>query len=233
MASNASKPIIGISTYVETARWGVWDTPAALIPRTYVDCVVAAGGVPVLLPSVGTDASAMSAVDGLVLAGGADVEPARYGQEPHAKAKIRPERDGFEFALLRAALDAGTPVLAVCRGMQVLNVELGGTLVQHLPERVGTEAHQPAPGVFGATTVTLAEGSRAARILGSDTKVQCYHHQAIDRLGAGLVPVGWAPDGTVEAVELPGQFVVGVQWHPEQDSDDLRLFAALVEEARS
>lgn len=231
MASNASKPLIGISTYVETARWGVWDTPAALIPRAYVDCVVAAGGIPVLLPSVGADASALSALDGLVLAGGADVDPTRYGQEPHETAKVRPERDGFEFALLRAALQAGTPVLAVCRGMQVLNVELGGTLIQHLPEHVGT-GHQPAPAVFGANTVTLAEGSRTAKVLGTETKVHCYHHQAVDRLGSGLLATGWAPDGTVEAVELPDAFVLGVQWHPEQDSDDLRLFAALVEEAR-
>ncbi|TDP92813.1 gamma-glutamyl-gamma-aminobutyrate hydrolase family protein [Labedaea rhizosphaerae] len=231
MASNASRPVIGISTYVESARWGVWDTPAVLVPRTYVDCVVAGGGIPVLLPSVGEDTSALAAVDGLVLAGGADVDPSRYGEQPHDRTVTRPERDGFEFALLRAALLAGTPVLAVCRGMQVLNVELGGTLVQHLPERVGT-GHQPAPAVYGATDVTLAEGSRAARILGRATKAQCYHHQAVDRLGTGLAAVGWAPDGTVEAVELPGTFVLGVQWHPEQDSDDVRLFAALVEEAR-
>jgi putative glutamine amidotransferase len=233
VASNASKPIIGISTYVETARWGVWDTPAALLPRTYVDCVVAAGGIPVMLPSVGTDTSALSAVDGIVLAGGADVDPARYGQQPHETARTRPERDDFEFALLRAALQAGTPVLAVCRGMQVLNVHLGGTLVQHLPETVGT-AHQPAPAVFGATDVTLTEGSRAAAILGRETKAQCYHHQAVDRLGADLVATGRAPDATVEAIELPGTtFVLGVQWHPEQATDDVKLFAALVEEARA
>lgn len=230
MASSASRPVIGISTYVENARWGVWDTPAALIPRTYVDCVVAGGGIPVLLPSVGSDTTALSAVDGLVLAGGADVDPTRYGHEPHERTICRPERDAFEFALLRAALAAATPVLAVCRGMQVLNVELGGTLVQHLPEQVGTD-HQPAPAVYGTTDITLT--GRAARILGRETKAQCYHHQAIDRLGAGLTAVGWAPDGTVEAIERPGAaFVLGVQWHPEQDSDDVRLFAALVEEAR-
>ena len=226
MASNGSKALIGISTYVEPARWGVWSVPAALIPRSYVDSVVRAGGVPVLLPSVGEDTGALSAVDGIVLAGGADVDPARYGHEPHEKTVSRPERDGFEFALARDALDAGLPVLGVCRGMQVLNVALGGTLIQHLP---GTE-HQPALGGYAHNRVTLAEGSRAARILGSETKVQCYHHQAVHELGAGLMAVGWAADGTIEAVERPGEaFVVGLQWHPEQD--DVRPFAALVEAA--
>lgn len=234
MASNVSRPIIGISTYVERARWGVWDTPTALLPRSYVDCVVKAGGVPVLLPSVGEDASALSAVDGVLLAGGADVDPARYGQDVHEKTVSRPERDGFEFALVTGALNRGLPVLGVCRGMQVLNVALGGTLTQHLPETVGHGEHQPAPAVYGHNRATFVEGSRAAGIFGAEAKVQCYHHQSVAELGAGLRAVGWASDGTVEAVEAPGEkFVLGVQWHPEQDIEDIRVFAALVGAAQS
>ncbi|MEC3973699.1 gamma-glutamyl-gamma-aminobutyrate hydrolase family protein [Amycolatopsis sp. H20-H5] len=231
MVSNGSKPVIGLTTYVEPARFLVWETEAALLHRVYVDSVVAAGGVPVLLPPV-TDAYAelVSTVDGLVLVGGADVDPTRYGQEPHATTYTRPNRDTFEFGLLDAALAAGVPVLGVCRGLQVLSVALGGTLAQHLPDATGSTEHQPAPGTFGTSTVSLAEGSRAASILGAETKVQCYHHQAIDRLGDGLVPVGWAADGTIEAAERPGDdFVLGIQWHPEQDTEDVRLFAALVE----
>lgn len=232
MASNGSKPLIGISTYVETARWGVWDTPAALLPRSYVDSVVKAGGVPVLLPSVGDDTSALSAVDAVVIAGGADVDPGRYGHDAHETTASRPERDEFEFALVRDAAARGLPVLGVCRGMQVLNVAFGGTLAQHLPEVVGHHEHQPSPAVYGHNRITLAEGSRVAGILGTEGKGLCYHHQAVDALGADLRPVGWAADGTVEAVEVPGErFVLGVQWHPEQDTEDVRLFAALVEEA--
>lgn len=234
MASNASEPLIGLTSYLEPAKFLVWETEAALLHRVYVDGIVAAGGIPVLLPPVsGAHDRLISAVDGLVLVGGADVDPARYGQEQHATTYTRPNRDAFEFGLLRSALDSGKPVLGVCRGMQVLSVALGGTLVQHLPETVDNKDHQPAPATFGTTTVTLAEGSRAASILGAETKVPCYHHQAIDRLGDGLVPVGWAADGTIEAAELPGDgFVLGVQWHPEQNPDDIRLFEALVKAAK-
>ncbi|PXY20477.1 gamma-glutamyl-gamma-aminobutyrate hydrolase [Prauserella coralliicola] len=233
MASSGSDPVIGISTYSERAAWGVWDTEAALLPRTYVDCVVKAGGVPVLLPPVGEGHQrAVAAVDGLVLAGGADVDPGNYGATAHPATVSRPERDAAELAMLRAALARGIPVLAVCRGMQVLNVALGGTLTQHLPERTGTSDHQPAPGVYGGTVVSLEPGSRIAGILGEETKCHCYHHQAVDALAPGLRAVGWAGDGTVEAVELSGEsFVIGVQWHPEQDVNELRLFAALVREA--
>ncbi|SFO90235.1 putative glutamine amidotransferase [Amycolatopsis arida] len=226
--------MVGLTTYVEPTRFGVWAVDAAVLHRSYLDCVVRAGGVPVLLPPV-TDGHAelVSTVDALVLVGGADIDPARYGRPPHPATVTRPERDAFEFALLDAALAAGLPVLGVCRGMEVLNVALGGTLVQHLPEVAGHAAHQPAVATFGTTEITLAEGSRAAAILGRRTTSHCYHHQAVERLGNGLVPVGWAADGTVEAVELPAErFVLGVQWHPEQVGDDLRLFAALVEAAR-
>ncbi|WP_410642030.1 gamma-glutamyl-gamma-aminobutyrate hydrolase family protein [Amycolatopsis sp. lyj-346] len=235
MASNGSdaRPVIGLTSYLEPAKFLVWDTQAALLHRVYVDCVVAAGGIPVLLPPV-TDAheKLVSTVDGLVLTGGADVEPARYGHEPHPATYVRPERDAFEFGLFEAARRAGKPVLGVCRGLQVMSVALGGTLVQHLPEAKETTGHQPAPATFGRGTVTLAEGSRAAAILGPETKTLCYHHQAIDRLGAGLEAVGWATDGTIEAAEVPGEFTLGVQWHPEQDSDDVRLFAALVDASK-
>ena len=238
MVSSASenpddRPVIGLTSYLEPAKFLVWETEAVLLHRVYVDCVVAAGGIPVLLPPV-SDAydRLVSTVDGLVLTGGADVEPERYGQEQHPATYIRPNRDAFEFGLFEAARKAGKPVLGVCRGLQVMSVALGGTLVQHLPEARETTEHQPAPATFGRGTVTLADGSRAAAILGSETKTLCYHHQAIDRLGDGLEPVGWAADGTIEAAEVPGEFTLGVQWHPEQDSDDVRLFRALVEASK-
>ncbi|WP_410664207.1 gamma-glutamyl-gamma-aminobutyrate hydrolase family protein [Amycolatopsis sp. lyj-84] len=234
MASNVSEPLIGLTCYLEPAKFLVWETEAALLHRVYVDGIVAAGGIPVLLPPVSeAHERLVSAVDGLVLVGGADIEPARYGQDQHATTYTRPNRDAFEFGLLRSALDSGKPVLGVCRGLQVLSVALGGTLAQHLPDTLDTKDHQPAPATFGTTTVTLAEGSRAASILGTETKVPCYHHQAVDKLGDGLVPVGWAADGTTEAAELPGDgFVLGVQWHPEQNLDDIRLFEALVTAAK-
>lgn len=224
---------IGLPTYVEVARWGVWDRPAALLPHSYVAAVVAAGGVPVLLPPVdAVDAAARRAVDGLdglLLTGGADVEPSLYGAAPLATTQApRADRDGWELALLDAALASDLPVLAICRGAQVLNVACGGTLHQHVPDLVGHVGHQPAPAVLGTTPVRLAPGSLAATILGTEVKVPCYHHQSIDRLGDGVAAVGRADDGIVEAVELPDRrFVLGVQWHPE-DGDDPRLFEALV-----
>jgi putative glutamine amidotransferase len=231
--AHRGKPVIGLTSYLEPAKFGVWETEAVLLHRVYVDCVVAAGGIPVLLPPVsGGYDRLMSTVDALVLTGGADVEPARYGHEPHPATYVRPERDAFEFGLFEAARKAGKPVLGVCRGLQVMSVALGGSLVQHLPEAKESTEHQPAPATFGRGTVTLAEGSRAAAILGSETKTLCYHHQAIDRLGTGLEAVGWAADGTIEAAEVPGEFTLGVQWHPEQDSDDVRLFAALVDASK-
>jgi putative glutamine amidotransferase len=233
VASSAFKPVIGLTSYLEPAKFLAWDTEAVLLHRVYVDCVVAAGGIPVVLPPV-SDAyeRLVSTVDGLVLTGGADVEPARYGHEPHPATYVRPERDAFEFGLFEAARKAGKPVLGVCRGLQVMSVALGGTLVQHLPESAGTTEHQPAPATFGTSTILLKNGSRAAAILGRETKARCYHHQAVDRLGTGLEPVGWAADGTIEAAEVPGEFTLGVQWHPEQDSDDVRLFQALVDASK-
>ncbi|MFF0145585.1 putative glutamine amidotransferase [Amycolatopsis sulphurea] len=233
MVLNASEaPVIGLTTYSEPAKFAVWDTEATLLHRVYAECVVAAGGIPVLLPPVSSAYEQLVArVDGLVLTGGADVDPGRYGQQPHQSTYIRPERDAFEAGLFAAARALGKPVLGVCRGLQVINVALGGTLSQHLPESLGSAAHQPARATFGTNTVALKAGTRVAAILGAEAKVRCYHHQGIDRLGDGLVAAGHTADGVVEAAELPGGFVLGVQWHPEQDIADVRLFAALVNAA--
>lgn len=230
-----ARPVIGLTSYVEQCRWLSWDRPAAVLPMSYVDSVAAAGGVPVLLPPVPAGAAeAIEAIDALVLSGGADVDPRRYGAVPHPTTVSRPDRDAYELALLRAALNRGRPVLAICRGMQLLNVACGGTLHQHLPERCGDPRHQPAPGQFGANRVRMLPGSRLERILGGPATVPCHHHQAVRALGAGLHAVGWASDGTVEAVEHTGTgFVLGVQWHPEERGPGgSRLFAALVAAAR-
>ncbi|GAA4883002.1 gamma-glutamyl-gamma-aminobutyrate hydrolase family protein [Kitasatospora terrestris] len=219
------KPLIGITTYREPARWSVWEQGAALLPESYVEAVERAGGTAVLLPPQGEIGRLVEVLDGLVVAGGADVDPARYGAEPHPRTGApQHARDTWELALLRAALEAGLPVLGVCRGMQVLNVALGGDLVQHLPDG----SHQDPPGVFVKTEVRTADGSRIASILGADVQVNCYHHQAIGRLGLGLHATAWSADGVVEAVERSGRgFALGVQWHPETDLSDLRLFEAL------
>lgn len=262
------RPIIGITTYLGPARWGRWDRVAAVVSRTYLDGVVRAGGVAVLLPpnlvadSAATSDSGDSAtgghssakkhaakhtgadehaayapdalrtIDALILSGGADVDPVRYGEPLQPRTVISIERDAWEFALLHAALDRGLPVLAICRGMQLLNVAHGGTLLQHLPDAVGHDRHLPRPGTFGRTSVRTAPGSRLASILGTEVQVSCHHHQALHRLGEGLTPSAWATDGTVEAIEHGGHpFVLGVQWHPEQDQQDRRLFEALVQAA--
>ncbi|MDT7786412.1 MAG: putative glutamine amidotransferase [Pseudonocardiales bacterium] len=227
---SASKPLIGISTYLERTRFGLWDVEAAVLYRGYLDCVVKAGGNPVMLPPVGTwTAETIGFLDGLVIAGGADVDPATYGAEPHElTGEPRRDRDDSEFALVEAALKLDLPVLGVCRGMQVLNVALGGTLHQHI------EGHNEAPGVFGHTDIAVVPDTKLHAILGDHTGVQCHHHQSLDRIADGLRVTAEAPDGTVEAVELDGaRFVVGVQSHPEQDIEDLRLFEALVSAARS
>jgi putative glutamine amidotransferase len=224
-------PRIGLTTYLEEARWGVWHTTAALLPASYVSSVAAGGGAPMLLPPAsGSPTDVLAAVDALVLTGGCDVDPRRYGMSPHPlTTEPQGARDEWELSLARAAHSGNVPILAVCRGMQVLNVCLGGTLTQHLPEQVGHQRHAPAPGVFGVHQVLLDEGSRLGGLLGRVLDVPTHHHQAVDTLGHGLVPVGWADDGTVEAVEAAGHpFAVGVQWHPEV-GEDLRLFTALAE----
>ena len=227
----ARRPVIGLTTYRERAKTLVWDTEFALLHNVYVDAVARAGGIPVLLPPQEHGAGEMAArLDALVLSGGSDIAPERYRQRPDPRtAVVRPWRDDWELRLLDQALDRDLPVLGVCRGAQLLNVALGGTLDQHIPDTLGHERHCPAPGVFGKIEVTLRPGSVLAGVLGPEVKVACYHHQAIDQVAPGLEVAGRSDDGTVEAVELPGRrFAVGVQWHPEQDGDDLRLFAALV-----
>jgi putative glutamine amidotransferase len=230
---NVVKPIIGITSYAEQARWGVWDSPAALIPLAYVHAVERAGGRPLLVPpsDEGIEET-LDALDGLVLSGGADIDPEVYGAEVHpATDGVRPERDRAEIALLRAALERDMPVLAVCRGSQVLNIAQGGDLVQHLPEVVGDEKHKHTPGVFGDHDVDLLPGTRLQRVLGEHAPVKSHHHQGYGRLGEGLREAARADDGTVEAIEDPSRrFALGVLWHPEE-GEDFALFRELVEEA--
>ena len=226
------RPLIGISTYREQARWGSWDLPALLLPAMYVDAVADAGGDPVLLPTGAVSADTVSRLDGLVLAGGADIEPSRYGQVPGPQTTVvRPDRDDAELTALRAALERDLPVLAICRGMQLLNVALGGDLLQHLPDRPGVDNHDPGPGMFASRQVRIAEGSKLHDVLGSAAVADCHHHQALDRIATGLTVSAWSEDGTVEAVEATARtFCLAVQWHPEA-GQDRRLFAALTEAA--
>jgi gamma-glutamyl-gamma-aminobutyrate hydrolase PuuD len=230
-SSGSSAPLVGLTAYGEQASWGVWrGVDAVLLPRAYSDMVVAAGGIPVLLPPLAAASDAVDRLDAVILSGGPDVGPERYCAAPHPRTGVpRPERDAAEIAVLHRALGRGIPVLGVCRGMQVLNVALGGTLTQHVPDVAGHDGHNPSPGVFGAVEVTLDPASRAGRAVGPSASVSCHHHQSLDVLGDGLVVTGRAADGTVEAVERAGgAFVVGVQWHPEQAASDARVFAALV-----
>ena len=221
------RPLIGVSTYLEAgARWGVWELDAVLLPAGYPRLVQEAGGLAFLLPPDAPEraAAAVERLDGLVIAGGPDVEPSRYGAERSPRTgPPAPERDAWELALIDAALAAGVPVLGICRGMQLLNVALGGTLVQHL------DGHAEEVGVFGGHRVKPEPGTLYARIVPEETSVPTYHHQAVERLGSGLVPSARAEDGTVEAIELPSGdgWVLGVQWHPEMGRD-LRVMRALV-----
>ncbi|MET7932739.1 gamma-glutamyl-gamma-aminobutyrate hydrolase family protein [Streptomyces sp. NPDC005322] len=229
-----SKPLIGISTYLESsASWGVWNLPAALLPAGYHRLAQRAGGLAAMLPPDDDPAAAagvVSRLDALVISGGPDVEPVRYGATPHERTgPPARERDAWELALIDAALSSGTPLLGICRGQQLLNVALGGTLVQHL------DGHAGPPGVFDHHEVEPVPGTLLAQILPRPLSVPTFHHQSVDRLGTGLVASAHATDdGTVEAVELPGAegFVLGVQWHPEA-GDDLRVMRALVEAAAS
>ena len=250
MASNGSsssarretvRPVIGLTTYLQPAQTGVWDVRASFLPAIYFEGVGRAGGISVLLPPQPVDAvvagRVLDGIDGLIVTGGRDVDPATYGaarhpatDEPGADSR---SRDVFELALLQEALRRGVPVLGICRGAQVLNVALGGTLHQHLPDVLGHTRHQRGNAVFTTSAVTTVPGTRVESLVGATTEVQCYHHQAIDRLGEGLIVSASDADGVVEAVEIdpahhPHRWAVAVQWHPEERLDDLRLFAGLV-----
>jgi putative glutamine amidotransferase len=235
------KPVVGLCTALERARWSVWDQQAVLLPRSYVDAVQRAGGIALLLPpdpdAVDAPDTLLDVIDALLLAGGADMDPATYGAEPHAAtAGTVPERDAFELALARRAMARDMPFLGICRGMQVMNVARGGTLNQHLPDDYGHEDHRRALGSFDNADhdVRLEHGSLAARVAQEQLHgTKSHHHQGVERIGDGLAVTGWATvDDLPEAIEVPGnRFSLGVQWHPEADATS-PLIAALVDEAR-
>jgi putative glutamine amidotransferase len=230
-----ARPVVGITTYVEDAAWGSWNLEAALIPYDYVRALERAGARPLLVPP--SDAAVeetLDSLDGLLLSGGNDLDPQTYGAEAHAETQgTRPDRDRGELALLEAALARDMPVLAICRGFQVLNVARGGDLVQHLPDTVGHEQHRERKGVFSEHGVRIDDESRLGSVLGDHAPVKSHHHQAAGRVGEGLREVAWSDDGTVEGLEDPGRrFAVGVLWHPEA-GEDMKLFEALVAEARA
>jgi len=227
------RPVVGITTYVTPARWSYWDVEAALVPAAYVQALERAGARPVLIPpsEQGVEET-LDAVDGLLFSGGSDLDPGLYDQDPHDETfGVVPERDRAELTLLQAALERDMPVLAVCRGSQVLNVARGGDLVQHLPDVVGDDKHKHTPGTFGDHDVTLEEGTRLASLLGERAPVKSHHHQGFGRVGNGLRVAAHAEDGTIEAVEDPSRrFALGVLWHPEA-GEDLKLFEELVRAA--
>jgi putative glutamine amidotransferase len=226
------RPLIGISTYREQARWGVWDELADVLPTVYARSIELAGGVPVLLPpsDPAGAAAVVARLDGLVVAGGADVDPGRYGAAPHDRTgSWREDRDAWELALLDAA-PVDLPVLGICRGMQVMAVHGGGTLEQHVPDRTASQLHSPGGDAFGEVAVDVVPGTLLAAAIGPQGAVHCHHHQAV-REHPGYVPAAHATDGTLEAMEDPSRpFRLAVQWHPE-NREDAGLFRALVEAA--
>lgn len=229
MSATASRPLIGISTYREQARFGGWDTAADLLHATYARSVEAAGGTVVLLPPQHLGAAdVVGRIDGLIIAGGADVDPQRYGAAPHPQTRSwRHDRDAWEWGLLDAAEAAATPVLGICRGMQLMAVRAGGRLEQHLPDVVGHSEHAPAPGAFGWTPIRTEPASQVQRLVGDEVQVNCHHHQAVAE-HPGFAATAWSADGTVEAIEDPTRpFWLAVQWHPEY-GDDYGLFRGLV-----
>lgn len=240
------RPVIGLTTYLERTVSGVWDVPASFLPKVYFEAVTRAGGIAVLLPPQPVNTAiadrVLDGLDGLIITGGKDIDPSLYGQDAHPETdEPRPDRDRWESVLLVRALEREIPFLGICRGAQVLNVALGGTLHQHLPDVVGDRRFQAGGGVFNSIGIDVLPESRLADILAEndsahppDLSVPVYHHQAIDRLGAGILISARADDGTIQAVELAGEpFAVAVQWHPEESKEDLRLFAGLVCAART
>ncbi len=232
--SGTPRPVVGITTYVVPAKFGVWDTDAALVPNDYVTAIENAGGRALLVPpSTHAIDETLDALDGLIFSGGCDLDPDLYGQSPHPETTgIVPERDTGEIALMKAALERELPILGICRGSQVLNVTLGGDLIQHLPEVVGADRHKEIPGIYADHDVAFDSASRLATVLGERHPVKSHHHQGFGRIGTGLRATGHATDdGTPEALEHTGRsFAIGVLWHPEV-GEDQRLFNALVAEA--
>jgi putative glutamine amidotransferase len=231
--------VVGLTTYLDQAKMGVWDLRASFLPAVYFHGITAVGGVAVLLPPQPVNPAiaerVLDGLDGLLITGGKDVDPAAYGQQPHADTdKPSRQRDAWEFTLLDAALRRKLPVLGICRGAQVLNVALGGTLHQHLPDVIGHSGHRAGNAVFNTLPVRTVPGTRLAALIGESVDAKCYHHQAVAEVAEGLTVSAWDADGVIEALELPGDgFVLAVQWHPEESLGDLRLFAAIVEAARS
>jgi putative glutamine amidotransferase len=229
---SAGKPVVGITTYLTRAAFGAWDLDAALVPAEYVRAVTRAGGVPLLVPPGGDVAETLDRLDAVIFSGGSDLDPELYGEEAHAETTgIVRERDDFELGLMQEALARDMPILAICRGSQVLNVALGGDLEQHVPDRVGTNVHKETAGVFAEHDVEVLPQTRLSAILGDRHDVKSHHHQGFGDLGSGLREAARAPDGTVEALEDPTRrFTLGVLWHPEA-GEDLALFESLVREA--
>jgi putative glutamine amidotransferase len=228
-----ARPVIGITTYVTQAKWSYWELEAALVPADYVHAVERAGGRPLLVPPSDDGVEeTLEALDGLIFSGGSDLDPELYGQDAHEETfGVVRDRDTAELALLEGALARDMPVLAICRGSQVLNVARGGDLVQHLPDVVGDEKHKHTPGTFADHDVTVEEGTELASLLGDRAPVKSHHHQGFGRVGEGLYVAARAEDGTIEAVEDPERrFAVGVLWHPEA-GEDARLFEELVRQA--
>jgi putative glutamine amidotransferase len=228
------RPIVGITTDIQLTTFGAWTEESALVPTDYTRAVERAGGRALLVPpSEDGVEETLDVLDGLLFSGGSDLDPANYGQELHPETRgVIQERDRAELALLQGALERDLPVLAVCRGSQVLNVALGGDLVQHLPEVVGHDEHKHTPGEYADHDVSLEPGTRLGTLLGDRAPVKSHHHQGFGRIGSGLREAAHAEDGTIEALEDPSRrFALGVLWHPEA-GEDARLFQAFVEEAR-
>ena len=234
-----STPLIGLTTYLTPGQMTIYDGELAVLPAQYVEAITRAGGIALLLPPQRvTDSEAASIIgrlDGLLVTGGADINPARYGQDKNPHTQDSEDlRDGFEDALLTQALKAGLPVLGICRGAQMLNVHLGGTLHQHLPEVVGHDRYRVGDGVFHPEEMTLTIGTRLHELFGGDATVRghVYHHQAIDTVAPSLRVSAHGFDGTIQGVERPGDgFCVAVQWHPEENLSDIRVFSGLIEAA--
>ena len=236
--SGSEPPVIGLTTYLEQAQTGVWDVPAAFLPRVYFDAVTKAGGIAVLLPPQPVSSliaeRVLNGLDGLILTGGKDIDPAKYGQEPHPATDVpRPDRDDWEETLLRAAIERELPFLGICRGAQMLNVALGGTLVQHLPDVVGSTKYNLGRGEFNSIPVSVDRDTQLNDLVGHTVDAKVYHHQSLDRVADGLLVSARSGDGIIQAVELETvPFGVAVQWHPEESQDDIRLFSGLVDAAR-